>query len=679
MAEVLEEKPLPAEGKVIFAGIMKPNESHEDTPNSQKTEKTLPSLASEESDEGVDIPHFLQPLLGMNFMPFVQSVGSRESKSESSPEPSPKGAVLEPKKIAIACGTDEDEPIEEQKVEDDLDGYTKEYSEIAQAAKRKKKKKKLLRLIRKSLRGKNKSSSQSPEEDFGPSEDVNISMSTCESFSLQSLDNCDDDSVLTSDFLNSSNLDTSLDYSVASTTSKKSTGMRIFKRKGKNSKKVSAKNEASAASHPSSRPGAQGTLKWLKTQQGSLQNHQSEMNQVQSEMLSLQQKSNGIQKRMLAVTDEIANLQSALQMAEINLRNELNDFEAAKTEMAHLEMSAEKAAKAVLESFKAIQNGPPEFQTTKPSTPSLAADAAFAPTPKIGNSESTRKETSFQEPQSEPKEVIKSDAFIRTHDLNMDRKNTSDNPGFHYVDDSLKEIVENLAKLGLDNVTDESERFKATRDTKKTISKYEAKGIATNSVQGKDVLVWMGDCGHKNHGSKWPVVKARGLVETSPKELTELLLDSSRVKDYNDMSQGRDDVVIFQQDLTTSAEESEYGLPGAIKVLRSRNKPKLLPKAIEITSLMYAKPLEDSPGSYLVVNRTIFDDAKGTLKNNKEIISSEMLLGVNYIRPANDSNTVSEFNSITHIFPPGVPEFLAKKVAPSSAVNMIKDIQKLFD
>lgn len=680
MEGVVDDKSRPG-GKVIFSGVMKSDEF--ETPSSQKTEKTLPSVSSESDDGGIDIPHFLQPLLGMDFMPFMQRSASGESLS-------PKSAptVLEPKTRAIGfkgeVTTEEVNvaPNEKHKSADVLDGRAQEYAEIIESAKKQKKKKTILRLLRKSLGGKSKSSSQPAESQ--PAEDVNLSMSTCESFSLQSLNvsfDCDDDSVLTGSLLDTSTLDTSIDLETSvdysqpsSTPSKKSKGLRIFKRKAKKSKAISSKNESLV------NPGAQDTLKWLQTQQGNLQNHQSELHHVQSDMLTLQQKSNGIQKRILGVTDEITALQSALQMAEMNLRNELNNFEAAKTEMASLERSAEKAAKAVLESFKLIQIGPSgQVKSITPATPSHAVDAATAPTPKIANSESTRQETSFQEIQSDSEEKVESNAFMRVHDFNLGSSTASDSPGFLFVDDNLKPIVENLAKLGLDHIRDESDRFKATRDTKKTLSKYEEKGIPTNTVNGKDVLVWMGDCGHKNHGCKWPVVKARGLINTSPKELAEFMLDSSRIKEYNEMSQGRDDVVVFQQDLHTTAEESKYGVPGTIKVLRSRNKPKLLPKAVEITSLLYSKPLEDCPGAYMLVNRSIFEDDKGTLTNNKEIITSEMLLGVNLIRPVGDDNTMCEFNSITHIFPPGVPEFLAKKVAPSSALNMIKDIQKVFD
>ena len=36
-----------------------------------------------------------------------------------------------------------------------------------------------------------------------------------------------------------------------------------------------------------------------------------------------------------------------------------------------------------------------------------------------------------------------------------------------------------------------------------------------------------------------------GIVDTSAKKLTELLLDSARVKEYNKMSLGRKDIVTF--------------------------------------------------------------------------------------------------------------------------------------
>lgn len=662
-----------------------------ETPTSQKTAKTFSSIS--EIEDGIDVPHFLQPLFGMNFVPFAQSNNRAE-----------KETALQPKTRVPNLG--ENENGEEAAVNDgankpqlpaaeDLDGFIKDSEKKMKSIKNKKKKKSLLRRVRKSLSGKNKKSTaktlegvnrnlydsisiESKEKSTAKASD-NVNKFVCDSSSLLSHQtsydpNCEDKSVLTTESLDS------IDRSIGSRMSKKSTKLRFFKPKRKQTTSASVSANDSKSSVP------QSTFKWLQVQQSNLQNHHSEMLGVQSQIQTLQEKTTGIQKRMFSMTDEIIALQSALEEAEAKLRNESNDFEAAKMEMVRLEHFAEVTSKAVLLSCKAIQNGPPPNETQERAviaTPSRFTNPATAPTPKISNHKSSHQEASCDEPtSSDSRSLVKSNAFIRVHDLNIESTGAVDpstgSPSFLFVDDNLKCILGNLAKLGLDKIRDESDRFKATRDTEKILSKYKKDGTATDSVRGNDVLVWMGDCGHKGHGNEWPVVKARGLIQTSPRELTDFLLDSSRIKEYNKMSQGRDDVAVFQQDLDTSIEESYYDVPGTARVLRSRNKPKLLPKAIEITSLMYAKQLEDSSGTYMLVNRSVFEDDQGTLKNNKNTITSEMLLGVNLIRPVDGSNTVSEFNSITHIFPPGVPEYLAKRVAPSSAVNMIKDLQRVF-
>jgi hypothetical protein len=444
---------------------------------------------------------------------------------------------------------------------------------------------------------------------------------------------------------------------------------------------------------------AQETLAWLKNQQSVMQNHQVEMQHVQAQIQVMQDRSVEVQKRMNTVNDEIGLLQKAMEKAELQLRRDLDDHESTQSELARLENVALQATEAVLASIRQIQTGPSSGgQSAFPATPSRPVAGANAATPKIVNTASLRQRAMSDPPRPNPKTLIQSDSFMRVHDLNIDSpadqsvsstSSDNDSPNFVFVDHKIKPILQNLCELGFRYVTDESDRFVPKCDTERILAKYRKKGTSNtspknwmiqpwNSVQGNDVLVWMGDCGHDGFGSNWPVCKARGLIRTSPRELVEFMMDSTRVKEYNKMSQGRDDLVVFQDDLDTTAEESQYGFAGACKVVRSRNKPRLLPKAIEITSLVYAKPLEDAPGSYMIVNRSVFNDDTGTLKNTKDTITSEMLLGVNLIRPADDSNQVSEFSSVTHLFPPGVPEMLAKRVAPTSALNMIKEIQKLF-
>jgi hypothetical protein len=454
--------------------------------------------------------------------------------------------------------------------------------------------------------------------------------------------------------------------------------------------------EESKASNPLM---AQETLAWLKNQQSVMQNHQVEMQHVQAQIQVMQDRSVEVQKRVSTVNDEIVLLQKAMEKAELQLRCDLYDHESTQSELARLENVALQASEAVLASMRQIQTGPSSgCQSAFPSTPSRPSIGASAATPIIVNTAPLRQRAMSDTPQPNPKTLFQSDSFMRVHDLNID--STADqsvsstlsdhhSPNFVFVDHNIRPILQNLSKLGLRYVTDESDRFIPKCDTEQILAKYRKKGTSNtspknwmiqpwNSVQANDVLVWMGDCGHDGFGSNWPVCKARGLIRTSPRELIEFMMDSTRVKEYNKMSQGRDDLVVFQADLDTTAEESQYGFAGACKVVRSRNKPKLLPKAIEITSLLYAKPLEYAPGSYMIVNRSVFSDDTGTLKNSKDTITSEMLLGVNLIRPVDDSNLVSEFSSVTHLYPPGVPEMLARRVAPTSALNMIKEIQKLF-
>ena len=52
-----------------------------------------------------------------------------------------------------------------------------------------------------------------------------------------------------------------------------------------------------------------------------------------------------------------------------------------------------------------------------------------------------------------------------------------------------------------------------------------------------DVLVWKGQFkdNKKGYGSDIPVVNTVSVVSMSPKQLAELLMDSTRVKEYNQM------------------------------------------------------------------------------------------------------------------------------------------------
>ena len=58
-------------------------------------------------------------------------------------------------------------------------------------------------------------------------------------------------------------------------------------------------------------------------------------------------------------------------------------------------------------------------------------------------------------------------------------------------------------------------------------------------------LVWSGKFPHKHHGHDLPVIRSQGVVNMSPEELVDLLMDSTRVKSYNVSSTGRQDELIL--------------------------------------------------------------------------------------------------------------------------------------
>jgi hypothetical protein len=161
----------------------------------------------------------------------------------------------------------------------------------------------------------------------------------------------------------------------------------------------------------------------------------------------------------------------------------------------------------------------------------------------------------------------------------------------------------------------------------------------------------------------------------------ELMMDSSRVKEYNSMSQGRSDVVVIQEGIDTSALESAYGIPGEAKIIQSLNRPPLFRRNLEMKSLIYARPIEGARETYIAVSRSVWEDAAGTPKASNDTLRSEILLGVNLVRPFDGPNGEQhcELTTITHANTgEAVPSMLAKKIAPAQAVSFIKAIQALF-
>ena len=184
-----------------------------------------------------------------------------------------------------------------------------------------------------------------------------------------------------------------------------------------------------------------------------------------------------------------------------------------------------------------------------------------------------------------------------------------------------------------------------------------------------EVLIWSGSFHHGFYGSELPAIRACGIVNMSARELMELLVDSSRVKEYNKISLGRQDLVCFQDSLER---EGPFGRCIA-KVMRSESKPPLLRRTLVFVSLLHAQELEDGSG-YLIVTRAVHYPGEDEKSGN--ILKSEILMGVNLIRKvegAEDSKCL--MINVNHIRSPMVPIAVAKRIGVSAAIGFINDIR----
>jgi hypothetical protein len=477
-------------------------------------------------------------------------------------------------------------------------------------------------------------------------------------------------------------------------------------------------------------------MEWMRKQQAALSAHQRRLDVVQNESQVVQQRAAAIEARVSTVREEALELQQALERSMRKLQLETQSLESTRDELRHLEDAAIRTAEQMEASVAAIRKctvrsrgnvlsglrksprsrersateDMPRSRTTPPMAPknveaSYSCELPETEAPpvraranteprRLRHSSSSFMRVSDLELQDSPREGSKDDLYCSSS-ISSSLSLSNHSPGvahkvgceaFFSIDQDVALILNRLFNLGYEVVTDESDRFTATRDTQSHLSRY---GRAVNkplerwpihpwlAPQGSDVLTWTGGVPHQGFGHDWPVVKARGIVKTHPRNLLTFLLDSSQIKKYNKMSQGRSDLLVMQEGVETTAAESEYGFAGAAKIMRSLNKPRMLPKTIEMLSLWYTRVLEDSPDAYMIVNRSVWENDSATPQKSSNLLRSEMLLGVMLLRPCMGVEAC-ELTTITHVYSPGVPEMLAKRMAPGSAAGLIREIQEQF-
>mmetsp|Transcript_23720 Transcript_23720/g.42794 ORF Transcript_23720/g.42794 Transcript_23720/m.42794 type:complete len:482 (-) Transcript_23720:149-1594(-) len=299
-------------------------------------------------------------------------------------------------------------------------------------------------------------------------------------------------------------------------------------------------------------------------------------------------------------------------------------------------------------------------------------------------------------------------SFMRTSDLGITHsahENGTAHPNFHHPstdpppgvshdpnenwvaidngDGALAPIapyaMDALVNIGI-ATTMKQEMWTPLRSTEKAIKHCKEGDLAANvwlsdlevplapigsSKHEMEVLVWTGKFDHGLYGSHLPAIRAEGIVNMAPEALLSLVVDSSRVKEYNKMSLGRQDLNMLQNDLD---EDGPFGR-SITKIMRSTSKPPMVRKNVELVSILHAKELPCGNG-YVVVSRAITQASEKT-----DAAITEILMGVNIIRRVKDDPNRCVMININHICSSLIPTMIATRLGSKAAVDFLGDIR----
>lgn len=315
--------------------------------------------------------------------------------------------------------------------------------------------------------------------------------------------------------------------------------------------------------------------------------------------------------------------------------------------------------------------------------------------------------------------------YIRTDDLVLTDNDENNGALLSVESPEAGRIMSALVVIALKEATDETSRWSPTSATDKILRKrakgkgerVQMGGSWTNAAcDSNEILVWSSKCTrHSGYGSDNHIVKARGLINASAATVVELIGNSDRVREYNKLSIGREDDLVLttttaltNDEIVSVNENVDEGtiptvhslevlcpklkVPGLAKVMSSKSQPPLTLKPLEFKTLYYARRLDaktdgvelDTNGapSYVTVGRSTWETPTGTnAGSEKSCMRCEILLAVNLVRGIATTNGEEwcELTLITHAISPGIPTFIGKPLALTSAENYIRDIRALFE
>ena len=248
------------------------------------------------------------------------------------------------------------------------------------------------------------------------------------------------------------------------------------------------------------------------------------------------------------------------------------------------------------------------------------------------------------------------------------------------------EAVNKLARSGLFMATQDGNEnpwveWKPTKDTEKAL---EQGSSLRAMLEDGTVAVYIGKAkeqsdGGSYFGSHLPIIKSQSILPLSAEEVADLLMDSSRVKVYNKISLGRDDIKVMDD---------------KTKIVRNLTQPPVAKSNMLSITLMHSRRLNEQDGDlvnsmkdpitkksivasssslsdgYLVVSRAVPAAAS---PDDGDLVRNDILLGVNLLQEIGPNECL--MTAVTHVYSPSLPTMLASRFGVKGAVNFVNDVR----
>lgn len=168
---------------------------------------------------------------------------------------------------------------------------------------------------------------------------------------------------------------------------------------------------------------------------------------------------------------------------------------------------------------------------------------------------------------------------------------------------------------------------------------------------------------------QWPVIKASTILRgIAPKELSGLLMDSTRVSEYNEFAVKRVDVEVLKSPVRNVEEKVIY--------VQTRNPFKLKP--YDMVSLMRSAPSLKAKGGMIIITKGC-EHAKAPL--NPAYRRSSVVVAVNECLPYREKGKVigTRITTITQSRYIGIPKLFLNKMNTAGTLTYLSNLRKFTD